>query len=84
MHAGREGAPLSRARDEGDEARLRGCLVFSLSIKRRLLCRWIGWDFCMTSVVLWKIFRTCTMVLIGLLRAVGLLLKVLGPLQNAR
>lgn len=32
MHAGREEAPLSCAREEGDEARLRGYLLF-LSLK---------------------------------------------------
>lgn len=32
MHAGREGAPLSCARDEGDEARLRGCLAIFFSL----------------------------------------------------
>lgn len=42
----------------------------------------MGWDFCITALF-WKIFHTY-LDGIGLLRAVGLLLEVLGPLQNAR
>jgi hypothetical protein len=34
MHAGREEGPLSCARDDGDEARLRGCLILILPIMK--------------------------------------------------
>lgn len=54
MHAGREEAPLSCARDEGDEARLRGCLLF-LSI-HLWLCRWEG------TFVSHRCFGRCSML----------------------